>query len=340
MELVFPRPVSADVLEKLALDGLDPLVEPADVAGRMRDPVAEAAGDRLVGMLNRFVQGEDSFLILRDAFRPIGLGLTPETFFTSGDTTWYPGGYTVLGLLRLAGLDVVSFDSENKGELVVNITIIPQEGRFGEKSRKELRGHTDACSFPFAHEFDNRLPLSPSPDFVVLIGQRNPRAVPTCVAPLSKIMKGLSERAIEELQKPQFIIGSQGLFNITYSREDASVVTLHPDFGYQVRFSHSKVTVDESLQEAAKAIKEMEESTQACLQDVVVNAGDILLVNNRTALHGRRTVSANKQESGGETRWIQRVYANLASTAGMPVKSAVPFCLAPPDGWVYSPFDA
>lgn len=333
MELIFPQPVESEALQELRNSGVDPLAEPFVVSSTLMKDVATAAGDRLIGMLHRFVLGADSYLILRKAFEPTDLGETPKTFLSAGDTNWYHGAYTALTLIAIAKLSPISFHCENQGKLIINITVIPEPGRKGDKSRKELRGHTDACSFPFAHEFDAEEGISPSPDFVVLIGQRNPESVPTCVAPLSKIMKELPEQAIEELTKDQFTIGSQGLFDIDYARTDASVITLHPKYGYQVRFSHSHVTVDPALQKASKAISEMEHATQNCLEDVVVNPGDILFVNNRTALHGRRTVCDNTGTGGGKTRWIQRLYANLPDTVGVPVDPAIPFCLAPVTGW-------
>lgn len=334
MELVFKKTVSPDVLEELKLNGLDPLLEPDIIAEKLKSHVEEVAGERLLGSLHQFILGADSFLAVRNAFDPGALGDSPETFFTSGTTDWYPGAYTTLAVLAASGLHPVSFHSENRGELIVNLTVIPGVGRKSDKSRKELRGHTDACSFPFAHEFDPEEGVSPSPDFVVLIGQKNHDKVPTCVAPLSKILKEMPEWAIEELKKEQFMIGTQGLFDIDYVRDDASILTIHPDFGYQIRFSHSHVTSDPALHKATNAIKKLEAATQKCLKDVVVNPGDILLVNNRTALHGRRTVCDAKTKSGGNTRWLQRLYANLESTKGLAVDEAKPFCLAPESGWV------
>nr|WP_240161135.1 TauD/TfdA family dioxygenase [Burkholderia sp. Ax-1719] len=73
-----------------------------------------------------------------------------------------------------------------------------------------------------------------------------------------------------------------------------------------VRYSHSSISVDTDEQPAAAAANDA--FAAACHQhckSVVVEPGDILLVNNRLALHGRSDVGG---EPGGESRWILRSY--------------------------------
>lgn len=73
-----------------------------------------------------------------------------------------------------------------------------------------------------------------------------------------------------------------------------------------VRYSHSSIPIDEDEQPAAAEANTA--FAAACLQhctSVVVEPGDILLVNNRLALHGRGDVGA---EAGGDSRWILRTY--------------------------------
>ncbi|HMP50105.1 MAG TPA: hypothetical protein PKD05_00970, partial [Candidatus Melainabacteria bacterium] len=107
LELVFKKTVSPDVLEELKLNGLDPLLEPDIIAEELKSHVEEVAGERLLGSLHQFIQGADSFLAVRNAFDPGALGESPETFFTSGTTDWYPGAYTTLAVLAAASLHPV-----------------------------------------------------------------------------------------------------------------------------------------------------------------------------------------------------------------------------------------
>ena len=189
-----------------------------------------------------------------------------------------------------------------------------------------MRGHTDACSFPFTHEFQEKFGLSPSPDFVMLICYRNPDRVPTCVAPLSKILQALSEAAIGELQQSIYSIRTQGSFFVEHALLGVPVITVHPQFGYQIRYSHSNVVAPGDDAKNA-AITELEEhAIPACLVDVLMSPGDLLLINNRTALHGRRKVGDN---TGPSSRWLQRVYAQLSESPKLLVDPRVPYMLRP-----------
>lgn len=326
MEAKFAKPVPKTTLYALKEQGINPLLEPQKVAPLLTEMLENAAGSAALRALRRFMRGADSYLLMKHVFDVGELPVTPQSLLASGDSSWYYAGYAALTLVSVAGLQPVSYKCENKGELIVNLTALPGMGKLSEKSRAAMRGHTDACSFPFAHEFQARSGISPSPDFVILIGLRNPDLIPTCVAPLSKIMKQLPEWAIDELKKPQFSIGSQNTFRTPHILEAAAVLTIHPRYGYQVRFSHRKVAADMDNNVASEAVEAMAKATADCLEDVVVAPGDILFVNNRTALHGRREVGG---DIGGETRWLQRMYGNLPDTVGAPVDPKIPFCWGP-----------
>lgn len=72
-----------------------------------------------------------------------------------------------------------------------------------------------------------------------------------------------------------------------------------------VRFSHSSAGVDDKDGPAAAAIEAFENACKQCAAAVTVAPGDVLLVNNRLALHGRSTVGG---EPGGQSRWLLRSY--------------------------------
>jgi L-asparagine oxygenase len=168
--------------------------------------------------------------------------------------------------------------------------------------------------------------FSSSPDFVVLIGLRNPSNVPTSIAPLADILPILSEPALAELQKKQFLVGTQATFKIDHQLVDVPIISIDREFGYQIRFSHSRVSVPDENDAGKKALEELKSAVEKSLKDLIIEPGDVLLINNRTALHGRRKVGGG---IGGTSRWIQRTYANRKTTPTIPVDEKIPFRLRP-----------
>jgi L-asparagine oxygenase len=222
---------------------------------------------------------------------------------------------TAIACLATIDSTAVSYRSENEGDLFVNLVVLPPDrGAFTDKSAGKMSGHTDGVSFPLrGHRDPENARIAPSPDFVCLSALRNPNQVPTMVVPLDQLMASLSQEHIDELQKPQYIIGSQLTFREGMKKilgEDLIVDDAQLLFAmngsWWIRFSHSSTQIAEtdkkSAQEAMDALK------HACADfaiPVPLAPGDIALVNNRIALHGRSEVG---KAYGGQTRWLLRTY--------------------------------
>jgi hypothetical protein len=223
---------------------------------------------------------------------------------------------------------VVSYASENDGHLFVNLVALDGEGAMVEKSKGEMRGHTDGVFFPIRGERDEKYPsFAPSPDFVCLSGLRNPDATDTTVMPLNEVLTGLSGSEIEELCKPQFTLVPQRTFlagvrqvmNWPQGRPpriDNRRVLFKREEGFWIRFSHSSVVdpiqdggtggTDIDAKNAASSAREaFMARCRERVRSVILKPGDLLLVNNRIGLHGRSEVGG---EVGGESRWLLRTY--------------------------------
>lgn len=222
---------------------------------------------------------------------------------------------TAIACLAAINSATVSYGSENEGDLFVNLVVFPPgRGKFTIKSADKMSGHTDGVTFPLRgcrDPLNDR--IAPSPDFVCLSALRNPKQVPTTVMPLDHLMARLSHEHIEELQKPQYIIGSQltfrdGMVDILGDELDVDdAQLLFPMNGsWWIRFSHSTTQIADigqtSAQEAMDALKH---ACADCAIAVPLQPGDIALVNNRIALHGR---SEPGSAYGEQTRWLLRTY--------------------------------
>lgn len=222
---------------------------------------------------------------------------------------------TAIGCLAAINSATVSYGSENGGDLFVNLVVFPPgRGKFTEKSADKMSGHTDGVTFPlrgYRDPLNDR--IAPSPDFVCLSALRNPKQVPTTVMPLDHLMERLSQEHIEELQKPQYIIGSQltfrdGMIDILGDELDVDDAQLlfQMNGSWWIRFSHSTTQIADVGRKTAQASMDaLKHACADCVIAVPLQPGDIALVNNRIALHGRTEPGP---EHGGQTRWLLRTY--------------------------------
>lgn len=261
---------------------------------------------------------------LQGVFDATSLVDTPQAFFPVPNTdSTVAGRAAALAVHGLVHLETVSYGSENEGNLFVNLVAMPGVGAFAEKSKGSMRGHTDAVSFPFSGEDDPAdARIAPSPDLVTLVGLRNPTGVATRVMSLADVMPLLSAVDVAELKKAQYSVTAQRTFRrgtrqvlgAEHVVIDAPVLK-DTSSGTYVRYSHSNVTAQVTGGPAQQASEHLEDACNRVATPVVVQPGDILVINNRTALHGRGEVG---DPVGGQSRWLLRTYA--LDTSGLPAQ--------------------
>lgn len=255
-------------------------------------------------------------LTLEGIFRPDDLPDTPIDFCPVPEAEGTViARVTAIACLAAINSATVSYGSENGGDLFVNLVVFPPgRGKFTVKSADKMSGHTDGVTFPlrgYRDPVNDR--IAPSPDFVCLSAMRNPKQVPTTVMPLDHLMARLSQEHIDELQKPQYVIGSQltfrdGMVDILGDELDVDDAQLlfQMNGSWWIRFSHSTTQIaDVGHKSAQEAMDALKHACADCAIAVPLQPGDIALVNNRIALHGR---SEPGSEYGEQTRWLLRTY--------------------------------
>jgi hypothetical protein len=265
--------------------------------------------------------------------------MEPPTYTPAGfvdpkaPTTWWGPANTVAAFARALEIHLCSYRAENDGHLFVHLVPAAGDTESAQKSRKSMRGHTDASALPLPGEQSAYASVvGPSPDLVILVGIRNPAKVETKIAPLSVVMRKLSATTIEALKEPIFDFTPQSSFEMSssYCHSRRPVILRDQYEGYMIRFSHSRVQPSVGAGDrAAKALAELKAALEGSFQPVTLQQGDVLFVNNRTALHGRANVGEAK---GTQARWLLRVYGMYSYLQVYPCDSQSPFMLLPDKG--------
>lgn len=305
------RAVDTEGLEQIARQ----LEAPQELANRLQPGLLKDLAARGISAdeVSRHVR-DFPYVHLKGVFDAADLPDTPMNWTPVPDTrATLTLRVAIVLLSRLSGMEPVSYKSENGGVLFVNLVTLDGQGAMVEKSKGPMKGHTDAASFPFRGTNDpSDQRIAPSPDVVFLAALRNLDAVPTTVMPLHGILGGLTEAQIDVLKGDRVTLLAQRSFQ-RGTREilgeihvlNNSNVLHESDEGTWVRYSHSNNVVDPNDVEAVSAKDRFEQTCLLCAQQVVLQPGDVLLVNNRKALHGRAPVG---DATGGTTRWLVRSY--------------------------------
>jgi L-asparagine oxygenase len=254
------------------------------------------------------------FCHLKGVFDAGSLAETPSVFFPVPESVGtIAGRAAALAALGVLQMEAVSYGTENEGNLFVNLVAMSGSGAFAEKSKKSMRGHTDGVSFPFNGDDNSEDPrIAPSPDLVILVALRNPNQVATNVMSLPEVLARLSPNDVIELKKPQFSIRSQLTFvqgmKAILGEELVAIgeaVLKDVPGGTWVRYSHNTVIPSTSGGIAEQASDYFEAACNQVAISLVMDPGDVLIINNRLGLHGRGRVG---DQVGGQSRWLLRTY--------------------------------
>lgn len=252
---------------------------------------------------------------------------------TPSDYTAVPGGAevtTATAVLLLIGSllgDPFSYLSQQRGKLVLDVFPIAghEEQQLGSSSASLLEWHNEDAFHPHRA------------DWVMLLCLRNPDTVPTMFAPVVDLKVPDEQR--EVLFEERFVIlpdeSHTAAFNSETTGFDAnsrqadafariqrmnltperiSILSGDPDSPY-VRIDPAFMQHGLDDPAAEQALEATIEAFTACMKDVALTTGELLIIDNKRAVHGRRPFQARYD---GTDRWLRRinVSADLRSSSG------------------------
>jgi Fe(II)/alpha-ketoglutarate-dependent arginine beta-hydroxylase len=212
-------------------------------------------------------------------------------------------------LVLVAGLlgDIFGWSTLQNGRLVHDVLPMPtQEKEQSGHGTVELAWHTEDGFHPYRC------------DYLLLLGLRNHDAVPTVVAGVDRVRLAREHRSV--LAQPRFLIRPDNehlnrarelvegtgevhpMQRMQDSPEPCAVLFGHPDQPY-LRIDPVFMSAMPGDAEAAEALDALAGELQRNLVEVALDAGDLLVVDNYKAVHGRSAFSARFD---GTDRWLKK----------------------------------
>lgn len=264
---------------------------------------------RLREALRRFRRhpGAEAVLLVRGL--PVDEDDLPPTPSVPGSVERHPT--TPAAALALTSLqlgDVTAFRQEKGGALVQNVVPVPgQEDFQGNAGSTTLTMHVENAFH--THR----------PDYVALLCLRNDHenVAGLRTASIRTALALLSPETRRVLSEPRFVTDAPPSFGDSMpSAKPSAVLNGCPDDPDIVVDFHATQPQDEA---AAAAFRALGEALERVRRTFVLRTGDLAIVDNRLALHGR---TAFRPRYDGRDRWLQRTYVHLDPRRTRPYREA------------------
>lgn len=248
-------------------------------------------------------EGNDAGALLLRGLPTGGLPPTPATPSTAFAKDMR-SEMTLLTVGRLLG-QPVGYEPENNGNVVQNI-VPTREGadrQVSTSSAVNLAWHTEAAFHPHR------------PRFLLLFCLRGDPSARTTLCSIREIVEALPLRTRAILASPRFRTRADESY-VRASKRPLGRLTpvlggdpLRPNLVFD-----ADLMVGQDV-EAQDALKELAETMERAHTAVVLEPGDLLVIDNTVAVHGR---SPFTPRFDGTDRWLQRTFvvADLSASAG------------------------
>lgn len=224
---------------------------------------------------------------------------TPPVMTPPGDG---PSERVLLGAAAALGT-AVGYVQEHGGHTVQNI--YPLADSVGEQistsSDVTLAFHTETAFHPHKSRF------------LLLLCRRGDPGAATTLCSWDAIAPRLDPRTRAALAQPRFRIGVDRSFGSSDGWTTGPMPLVRTDAGGRVEFTYDGELTEGLDAGARAALAEVADVIAAAHTAVVLETGDLLMVDNRRAVHGRSTFRARFD---GTDRWLQRTFV-LDSLAGV-----------------------
>lgn len=316
--VVYGDPVAVSV-QRRAVDRVDVLdtgswdADIAGLTGPLSGPVMLTAVRRAVRDLPAHVvdrvaafaeqPGDSGALLLRGC--PVGQVPATPPSPTSPTGKDRRSEHTLLSVARILG-HPVGYRPEHGGDIVQNIlpTRSGADRQVSTSSKVTLMYHTEAAFHPWR------------PRWLLLLCLRGDPSATTTLVSVRDLVRGLPDDVLDVLATARFVTGIDESYagGPSAARTEPHPVLWGPPSAPFIRFDADLTVAQPGDQVAAAALGQLHAALAGCEGGVVLEPGDLLVVDNNIAIHGR---SPFVPRFDGTDRWLQRTFvvADLAPVA-------------------------
>lgn len=192
----------------------------------------------------------------------------------------------------------IGYIQEQEGKLIQNILPVhkTESQQISTSSKVELHLHTETAFHPY------------KPTYVLLLCLRADENAVTTYSLADDILSELTDDEIGILQQPLFITSIDDSFR-TKGESDMELVTQilrFPASPDNLEFTFDWALMRGTNEAATQALSSVRSAIAKTTREVVLAAGDLLVINNRRAVHGRKPFQARYD---GSDRWVKRLLA-------------------------------
>lgn len=259
-------------------------------AGYARRQLPAAIHDALIDLADQSPRA--GYLLLHD----IDVGDIPPTPSSPTELTSkdLQSEFVLLTIARCLG-QPIGYSPEHNGSLVQNIVPVrgTERSQISTSSRVELQFHTETAFHPYR------------PRYLLLLCLRSDPQAGTLVASINDIVKRLSQSDLEVLRQERFrtAVDESFLHGAASGLGMAQPILFGSESDLTFIYDADlMVGTDSEAQDVLERLAVAVRESSGC---VVLEAGDLLVVDNNVAVHGRTPFVARFD---GTDRWIQRTF--------------------------------
>lgn len=222
---------------------------------------------------------------------------TPATPFIEDSET--PSATQALMHFSQLGGFPISYKQEQGGRLIQNIIPVhkTEYGQISTSSKTDLYLHTETAFHPY------------KPSFVFLLCVRGDDSVATTIASVNDIVEKLDKDTTEILESPSFSTGIDESFKDGKNNDFRLITSVLRNVGEDFGDLKWTMTFDWQLMtglnpEAEIALEKMRDAVNSSIENVYLKTGDLLIVDNNRAVHGRTKFQPRYD---GTDRWLKRL---------------------------------
>lgn len=201
--------------------------------------------------------------------------------------------------LKVAGLShgfPISYIQEQEGRLIQNILPVhkTESQQISTSSKIELHLHTETAFHPY------------KPTYVLLLCLRGDKGAITTYSLAEDILSELTDNEISILQQPWFITSIDDSFR-TKGEPDMELITQilrFPSSPSDIEFTFDWALMRGTNDDATMALSSVRSAIAKTTREIILEAGDLLVINNKRAVHGRKSFQARYD---GSDRWVKRL---------------------------------